>query len=414
MSNLKNILQLYFHNYINGYAYTIFWVSTIVYSLGFLSYISEYAFKKACILIMVFGLAGMTFSFLKLVKLTISNKYLRMIFSFYILWQVFIIMRGIQTLDLVMFLNVIVSPYYLLHYLVPLIIFIPANIFFAKKIFSYFIALSILLFVVFLIFTTDMLRTNPNFSEQAMWTLGTGGGFILLTWKYHNYKRRLIAFLAVLLCLFVSTILARRNIMLTFSNFLLFSLIIVLLSSSQSIKSKVYLMTAVIITTAIVFFLFLHYQEKLFGKISDHLTENTRDFVYNAFVNDMSKQEWIIGKGFTGVYYCPGAEQEKNYRFMIESGYLQTILKGGIVSLVLFLLIAIPAAYLGIVRSKNLLSKASGIVVMLWLIDMFPWGMPAINIRYILVWICIGICYSKVIRSFTDIEIRNSLILFDK
>jgi len=82
--------------------------------------------------------------------------------------------------------------------------------------------------------------------------------------------------------------------------------------------------------------------------------------------------------------------------------------------LVLFLLIAIPAAYLGIVSSKNILSKASGTVVLLWLIDMFPWGMPAINIRYILVWTCIGICYSKAIRNLTETEIKGSLLLLTK
>jgi hypothetical protein len=115
-----------------------------------------------------------------------------------------------------------------------------------------------------------------------------------------------------------------------------------------------------------------------------------------------------------GEYYCPGVDPLKDTRFLIESGYLQTILKGGIISLVLFLMIAFPAIYLGILKSKNILSKASGTIVLLWLIDMFPWGMPAINIRYILVWTCIGICYSKAVRSLTDAEIKASLSLATK
>eukprot|EP00825_Cyclidium_porcatum_P051101 TRINITY_DN9290_c0_g1_i1.p1 TRINITY_DN9290_c0_g1~~TRINITY_DN9290_c0_g1_i1.p1 ORF type:complete len:146 (+),score=25.13 TRINITY_DN9290_c0_g1_i1:201-638(+) len=108
----------------------------------------------------------------------------------------------------------------------------------------------------------------------------------------------------------------------------------------------------------------------------------------------MSTQDLIYGKGFDGTYYAPTIE-ENDYRSIIECGYLQTILKGGIVNLALFLLIAVPAAFLGIVKSNNTIAMAAGTIIILWLIDMFPWGMPALSIRYILVWICIGICYSK-------------------
>ena len=235
-----------------------------------------------------------------------------------------------------------------------------------------------------------------------------------MTWGYHKKGIKILAILTVLLSLVISTIMARRNIMLTFGNFIGFSLLLTFLNSSYSVKSKLYILTIVIFTTTLAYHLFFNYQEKLFGKISDHLTENTRGVVYEAFVKDMSKKDWVIGKGFLGKYYCPGAEMDKDYRFIIESGYLQTILKGGIISLVLFLLIALPAAFLGIVKSKNILSKASGTIVILWLIDMFPWGMPAINIRYILVWVCIGICYSKVIRNLSEAEIRNSFLLLTK
>jgi len=362
---------------------------------------------------MIIGLVGIGFSSIKLSKINISSSYLRVIFTLFMLWQFYVVIRGIQKFDFTMLLNLLFSPYYFLHYLVPLIVLIPANIFFAKKTFNFFAILSLLLFIVFILFTNDMLQTNLNFSEQAIWTLGTGGGFLLLTWSYQNTKIRIVAFLTVLLSLFIATVMARRNIMLTFSNYLLFSVLIILLNSTQSIKSKVYILTAVIIVTIVSFNIFLNYQDILFDRITGHMTENTRDFVYDAFFKDMSTTDLIFGRGFTGEYYCPGVDPTKDTRFLIESGYLQTILKGGIISLALFLLIAIPAAYLGIIKSKNILSKASGTIVFLWLVDMFPWGMPAMNIRYILMWTCIGICYSKEIRSLTDNEIRKSLIIID-
>ncbi|MBL7935123.1 MAG: hypothetical protein JNM51_04860 [Bacteroidia bacterium] len=128
----------------------------------------------------------------------------------------------------------------------------------------------------------------------------------------------------------------------------------------------------------------------------------------------MSTQDIIYGKGFYGTYYAPTIEEDVDYRTIIESGYLQTILKGGILNLGLFLLIALPAAYLGIMKSNNAIAQAAGFIIVLWLIDMFPWGMPALNIRYILVWICIGMCYSKEICNLSETEIKSSLKLFAK
>lgn len=414
MSNVKSIVSDYLRDKLNGTKYSLLWISIVIYSLGFLSYVSEHVMSQLCLLMMGFGLIGIGLSFIKLVELKITNSYFRSIFIVFMFWQLYIIMRGINEFNFKMLLSLLFSPYFFLHYLVPLIILIPANIFFVKRMFNFFVSLSILLFVVLLFFAKEILFINPGFSEQTVWTLGTGGGFLLLTWYYHNKGIRIIALLTVFVSLVISTIMARRNIIITFGNFFIFSMIIVMLSSMHSIRSKLYILTVIILTSVIVYILFLNYQENLFGRITNHIGENTREIVYNAFFKDLSMKDWVIGKGFLGGYYCPGAEKGQDTRFLIESGYLQTILKGGIISLVLFLLIALPAAYLGIVKSKNILCKASGTIVILWLIDMFPWGMPAINIRYILVWTCIGICYSKVIRNLSEAEIKNSLLLFTK
>lgn len=414
MTNSKNIILFYIRNYFDGGVYSLFWISIIFYSLGFLTYVSNHFISQLSLLIMIIGLIGIGYSYIKLIKVKIPSNYLSVVFPLFMVWQLYIIIRGIQNFNFEMLLNLLFSPYYFLHYLIPLIILIPANVFFAKRIFNLFAILSILLFLVFLVFRNDLLYTNLNFSEQTIWTLGTGAGFLLLTWSYQNTKIRLLAFLTVLLSLFVATVMARRNIMLTFSNFLIFSVFLILFNSKQSIRSKVYFLTAIIVVAVISVNVYLNYQDKLFSRISGHLTENTREFIYAAFIEDMTMKDWVFGKGFLGEYYCPGAEEGKDTRFIIESGYLQTILKGGIINLVLFLLIALPAVYLGIIKSKNIISRASGTIVLLWLIDMFPWGMPAMNIRYILLWTCIGICYSKEFRNLTDNEVRKSLIILDK
>jgi hypothetical protein len=90
------------------------------------------------------------------------------------------------------------------------------------------------------------------------------------------------------------------------------------------------------------------------------------------------------------------------YRSVIETGYLQIILNGGIVSLVLLLLIMIPAIVKGFIYSKNLLSKAAAAWIVLFFLYEYP-GVPSIfSFNYILVWISLGICYSKDISQIPE------------
>ncbi|MBV5315329.1 MAG: hypothetical protein JZU47_18640 [Prolixibacteraceae bacterium] len=414
MLNLNIIKKQYTYSIYNGNKYSALWKSIIFYSSGYLARTSELFPEKLCILIMLIGLIGISYSLISLANLNINNRYLRVIFIIYSTRQFYILFQAFYDINFTRIITFIISPYLFLPYLVPLVILIPANIFYTKKTFDYFEILGYFIFPLLLFFSSEILFTNSNFSEQVVWTLGTGCGFIILTWAYHTNARKLIGLLIVLLCLFISTVMARRNIMLTFSNFILFSILIIIFNSNHSIRNKISLFALIILSSISIYFLFINYQNDLFSKITDRITEESREFVYLAFFNDMSSSDLIFGKGFDGTYYCPGIDPERDYRYLIENGYLQIILKGGYISLTLFLLIALPGAYLGIVRSNNTIGRAAGVVVFLWLIDMIPWGMPVMNIRYIILWICLGICYSKEIRILSENEIIKSLKFLSK
>jgi O-antigen ligase len=129
---------------------------------------------------------------------------------------------------------------------------------------------------------------------------------------------------------------------------------------------------------------------------------------------DMSSADWVIGKGIKGKYYCPIVDNVNDaegagYRDNIETGYLQIILKGGILSLALLLLMFIPAVYFGLFKSKNVLAKASSLWIFLWIVYLYPSGGIVFNMNYVLVWVAAGVCYSEKIRKLTDEEIRPYL-----
>jgi hypothetical protein len=52
--------------------------------------------------------------------------------------------------------------------------------------------------------------------------------------------------------------------------------------------------------------------------------------------------------------------------------------------------------------SNNALSKAAALWIILWLISLYPSTVTTFTMNYILVWIAIGICYSKLVRNMSD------------
>ena len=150
-----------------------------------------------------------------------------------------------------------------------------------------------------------------------------------------------------------------------------------------------------------------------FELITERIGQDTRSQVEEYFFRDMNTKDWIIGKGINGQYFCPGVNEGAGrisiYRTVIETGYLQVILNGGLIHLVLLLLIGIPAIFKGLFSSKNLLSKAAGIWVFLFLLYMYPGTLTIFSLHYILVWISIGICYSDTIREMSDSSIKKIL-----
>lgn len=412
MENLTTIKKQYIVNYLKIVPYSIFWASLMLYSLGYLLYTTRSISDKICIVIITMGIIGIVASTIFLVNFQIRNKYFRFVFPIYMISNFYVFIQAFNNLNFEKILSFITNPYLFFPYLIPLLVLVPANVFFLKKIFEYFTYLGLVLIILCLFFMNYMFKSNSLFAEHAIWTLGSGCGFLLLTYEYHNNKNRILAILVVLLSLFISTVLARRNIMLTFSNYIFFSIILLLFNSGKSVLFKILVLLIVFSTFLSAYFIFDRYQNDLFSRISGRIDENTREQIFTGFFLSMSTDDLILGKGFDGTYYAPTIEEGVDNRSIIECGYLQIILKGGIVNLALFLLIALPSAIKGILKSHNTISKAAGLIILLWLIDMFPWGMPALNIRYIFIWICIGICYSKEICNLSDAEIKASFKLF--
>src|SRR5207244_9681 len=95
----------------------------------------------------------------------------------------------------------------------------------------------------------------------------------------------------------------------------------------------------------------------MFSSLKTRGLQNTRISVEDCFYSSLTRKEWIIGGGINGQYYCPNMDEndDTGFRTVIETDFLNIILKGGIISLSLVLLIAVPAFIKGVFYSNNIL-----------------------------------------------------------
>jgi hypothetical protein len=64
---------------------------------------------------------------------------------------------------------------------------------------------------------------------------------------------------------------------------------------------------------------------------------------------------------------------------------------------------------LGLFYSKNTFGKAAGMWILLWIFYLYPTVNNGFSMHYILVWMCVGFCFSKKMRELTDGQIKEFL-----
>ncbi len=388
-------------------------------TLYFVSYIMKLQFqniddKKLSILQFTF-LAIMLFACKDLITdFKFESLYFKFIFFVFIAYQFILIARGFvlnyQIMKDIVQTDIIFWPGV-----------IPFAIFFNKQdlAFFYLIKSFFVLAVIFLFFSVldPFLVTQRVTSEPFVLTFAFTAGFLFLNTKYLSKKVSWVSFISLLVGLVSFIYLARRNAIISFGSLLITGLYIILRSFSASKFIKF------IPVLGAIFIVSVYVIDRLPGsltqRLNDRVTEDSRSFVFENLFKGL-KNDMFFGKGMNGTYYSPMDDELTEdgiqygaieYRNGIENGYLQLLLNGGYVNIVLFVLTALPAAFLGIFKSRNQLSRSCGIVVFLWLMDMGIYGLPRLLLEYVLVWIAVGICYSQSFRNRSEEEITESFRL---
>jgi len=305
----------------------------------------------------------------------------------------------------------------ILRYFVPLILLFPRNLKDYRIIFKVIVILGLVFIFYDIIFRGNLLdlnyaNNNTKFTfEYFAKILSIPAGFLLLTYKYQPNRRILFALLVISVGTVFAILRARRALLFMTMTPLVLAYLLYLYNGRRKILVIIF---SLLVGTFLLLYSIKVYNDNrsgMFSLISERIYQNTRSAVEINFYNDMTSLDWIIGKGVNGQYYSPGIDLGNNdgYRGMIETDYLNIILKGGIVSLLLLLTIAVPAIFLGLFFSKNLLAKAAALWILLWLFELYPANVNSFSMNHILVWISIGICYSAEIRKLPENDILKAL-----
>lgn len=403
---------------------SLFWIGFIVYAYGAAltstaiassTYVISQGIQLIGIVLFVSSISGF-------IKTKFDNQYLAFLFPIYFVWQIITIARGFQTDFNFIKQMLFDSGFGMFSYLASIILLFPRNLAFYKKLFNVILITNILFLGFSFYYLRDLLNADRTsilsqaIVESFVGILAFQAGFILLTYAYHSPKRRIFALSIILIALLFATYRARRGLMFMCISTLACYFLTYLISTKKKI---LIIYTSVFLALITIFYVSSMYTQNesgLFGFLMERGDEDTRSGVEEFMIADMSDTDWVIGKGVNGEYYCPNIDQNSisDYRSVIESGYLEIMLKGGAISLVLYLLIGIPAIFLGLFYSKNILSQASALWILLSTIYIYPIVVTSFDLRYLIYWIAIGICYSSKIRKMPDSYIKKYFLEEDK
>jgi hypothetical protein len=397
----------------------LFWLGFFIYTLSFVQISGllnpNYKFFN---LLQVLSLSILVYSFVRSSSFDFEDIYLKNLFIFYCLWILIIIIRGIS-FDYTFLKKMLFDPYRgILLYLAPMVLLVPLKLINLRKIFKIIPFFSLCFVAYIFLFRARLFNIGSEDArtllEYLAKTLSLPAGFVLLSYSYHSIKKNILSIIILLLTLFFAIIQARRGLIFTTALILIFSISLLLYNNKRNVSSV--LLTIIFFALAFTFLTnFIIQDNKFFKFIKERKNEDSRGELEVYYYADMDAKDWIIGRGISGLIAAPLNVDDENpdaipgYRDGIESDYLNIILKGGIISLTILLLITIPAIIKGLLYSKNTISKAAALWIILWILDLYPTTVTTFTLNYLLVWISVSICYSTEIRYMNDVHIKAYL-----
>lgn len=373
---------------------------------------NNFLFKSFGILFLLFsGILLVHYAFKHINEVNVTNLYFKVLLLLLFIWSLFTITRSLNTNQEGLITLIGHNQVGGWAWLTPLAIFFGLTILNWTILFEFFIKfllLGLLLSIIYLFTSAD----------YSLITLLSVYPVLLLTYNYYEkFEKKVIILSAFVYVYFAFFILDSRSSLIIFSLYLAFLIIEYLRNKNLHIYKK----TIFILLFSIGIVLLSIQANSIFKSVSsvDGMETDTRTFLFTELFSDMEEGEQLVGRGALGKYYSPyfnGLKEQgitggdAAYRSSSEIGYLHMILKGGYVMMLLYLLILLPAAYLGIFKSKNRLARMAGYYILNYLIMFLLIHPPEYRLGFLILWMAVGTVISKPFRELSDRDVEEFII----
>jgi len=128
---------------------------------------------------------------------------------------------------------------------------------------------------------------------------------------------------------------------------------------------------------------------------------DTRTFLYQEVFQDLKvSKSFVFGKGLNAGYHSESFETFN--RMVVEVGFLQILLKIGIVGFILYVTVIVAAIVKSLKKSRNTFMKSLGLLLASYIIMLFLENVVAYNLLNVIIWIVIGMCHSEELLVMND------------
>lgn len=377
-------------------------------------------FTATLLILSIFFLVKSSIPFVSDKKNKCFPHHYKMTLYFILIWGGWNILKSIKP-ELKTLTDIFGLPSTGMAWVVPIAMFAGAQLHFWKKliyIFTLHTILGIILFLIFMLTNHDFFNNSP---EYINWYFLYPSGFLILNWRFQERKVNIIALTGFICFTANGWLMGRRYLVLISLIYFIF-----LIKSYSHKSTSIYksFISNLVLLGLIVTFLFSYTNLNTFANSTQYNTyssynrilykgiHNSRTGFYNDLTNHISTEEFFLGKGVLGGYRSSIFRNYNNpflLRKNIEIGYLQIILKCGLVMLALFLIICVPAGFYGVFFSRNSFTFTTGLIVVNRLIEMFIFGLPAATCSYVLFWLAVGSCLNPSLRNATNNYITSML-----
>ncbi len=237
--------------------------------------------------------------------------------------------------------------------------------------------------------------------------------YLILTFPMQTNKSRFLT-LIISATIIIVSFTNRAGVMRIIISYLI--VIIYYIISYLKVNKKLLKIIIFCILMLPFYFLYLGINGKnVFQDISGNSTEDysqadlsadTRTFLYYEVFQDLKlNNAFIFGKGIDGGY---ASETFQTFsRSTVEVGFLQILLKTGIVGFLAYFSVIFSAIFKAMGKSKSIFMKCLGLLLSSYVLMFFIENVIAFNLLNVAIWLVVGMCHSKELLSKNDEEIKQ-------